>query len=90
MSNKKSKQNLQSLYELIANLQSAQDVQKFLEDLCTASELQAMSQRLQSAKLLLSGKTYTEVIEETGISSATLSRVSKCVKFGKGYKKFAK
>ena len=45
-----------------------------------------MAQRLYAAKLLLDNKTYEQVIEKTNISSATLSRVSKCVKFGSGYK----
>ena len=47
-----------------------------------------MAQRIRAAKLLLEGKTYNQVIEETDISSATLSRVSRCVQYGRGYKKF--
>ena len=46
-----------------------------------------MAQRLHAAELLLNGVTYERIIEKTGISSATLSRVSKCVKYGSGYKK---
>ena len=49
-----------------------------------------MAQRLQAARLLLDGATYNKVIEETDISSATLSRVSRCVQYGKGYIKFLK
>ena len=56
----------------------------FLEDLCTIKELESMCQRLQSAKMLLDGKTYNEIVEATDISSATLARVSKCVRYGKG------
>jgi TrpR-related protein YerC/YecD len=49
-----------------------------------------MAQRVKAAKLLMEGKTYEEIIRLTDISSATLSRVSKCVKYGKGYKKLLK
>ena len=49
-----------------------------------------MTQRLMAAKLLLQGKTYNQVIDATDISSATLSRVSNAVKYGKGYKQFIK
>jgi TrpR-related protein YerC/YecD len=47
-----------------------------------------MTQRIMAAKMLISGATYESVIKETNVSSATLSRVSRCVKNGKGYKKF--
>ena len=50
--------------------------------------LEKMAQRIRAAKLLSEGKTYNQVIEETDISSATLSRVSKALRYGKGYKKF--
>ena len=56
----------------------------FLEDLCTIKELESMAQRLKAAKMLLDGKTYHEIVEETDISSATLARVSKCVHYGNG------
>lgn len=47
-----------------------------------------MAQRVKAAKLLIDGKTYHQVIEQTDISSATLSRVSRCVQYGQGYRKF--
>ncbi len=65
-------------------LQTVEEAEKFLDDLCTIKELEAMSQRLYAAKMLLQGKTYNEVVEETDISSATLARVSKCVRYGDG------
>lgn len=74
------------LFEAILKLQSVEDCQKFFEDLCTYKEISAMSQRIQSARLLAEGKTYEQIIKETDISSATLSRVNKCLKFGEGYK----
>ena len=49
-----------------------------------------MSQRIEAAKCLIAGETYEEVIKKTGISSATLSRVSRCVKYGNGYKSVLK
>ena len=60
-----------------------------LEDLCTYTEVEQMAQRAKAAQLLKEGKTYTEVIAATNISSATLSRVSRCVRYGSGgYEKF--
>jgi TrpR-related protein YerC/YecD len=78
------------LYKIIASLETIEEVDELLEDLCTYKEIEQMSQRIKAAKLLLEGDTYEEVISKTNISSATLSRVSKCVKYGKGYKKFIK
>ena len=78
---------LEMLYELIPLIESREDCRELLEDLCTYKEINAMAQRLHAARLLLEGVTYEQIIEKTGISSATLSRVSKCVKYGSGYKK---
>ena len=78
------------LYEVIAGLDSAEDCQLLFEDLCTHKEIEKMAERLYAAKLLLEGKTYSQVIAETDISSATLSRVSRSVQYGKGYRKVLK
>ena len=75
------------LYKAILSLKSEEDCKIFFEDLCTMKELDSMAQRIQSAKLLLKGETYEKIIAKTEISSATLSRVSRCVKYGEGYKK---
>jgi TrpR-related protein YerC/YecD len=75
------------LYETLANINTEKEVKAFLQDLLTPQEIEQFSQRVTSAKLLMEGKTYNEVIDETNISTATLSRVSRCVQFGKGYKK---
>lgn len=83
MSNKR----VEKLYEVLAALENKKACAELLEDLCTYKEIESMAQRLQAAKLLMEGDTYESIIEKTGISSATLSRVSKCVKYGKGYKK---
>ncbi len=82
--------DVKELYSLILSLESTDDCAELFEDLCTAKELEQMSQRVKAARLLLSGKTYNQVMEECEISSATLSRVSRCVQYGKGYKKFVK
>ncbi len=78
---------IEQLYHLIANLQSKEDVALLLDDLCTYKELEYMAQRVEAARLLLDGRTYNEVTERVNISSATLSRVSKCVKYKEGYRK---
>ena len=72
------------LFETVLKLKTVEDCEEFFSDLCTMKELQSMGQRLKAAKMLLEGKTYNEVIEATDISSATLARVSKCVRYGDG------
>ena len=84
------KKNTKELFELILSLKTVDDCEKFFEDLCTYKELESMAQRLKSAKMILNGNTYEQIIKETDISSATLSRVSKCVKYGEGYKNYIK
>ena len=80
---------IHELYEAFVALDSEEACKQLLEDLCTRKEVEQMAQRLRAAKLLMEGKTYTQVIEQTNISSATLSRVSRCVQYGSGYRKFA-
>lgn len=82
---------LAELYNTLASLQTADDVKTLFEDLCTYKEIEQMAQRITAARLLLEGNTYARVIERTDISSATLSRVSRCIQHGSGgYKKFIK
>jgi TrpR-related protein YerC/YecD len=78
-------EKITELYRIIANLTTIQECEIFFEDLCTNKEVEKMAERLHAAKLLMAGKTYNQVIAETDISSATLSRVSRCVQYGKGY-----
>ena len=82
--------DIKELYSLILSLESKEDCCDLFEDLCTAKELEQMAQRVRAAKLLISGKTYNQVMDQCEISSATLSRVSRAVQYGKGYKKFIK
>lgn len=81
-------EDIKELYALVLSLENADDCANLFEDLCTAKEIEQMAQRVKAAKLLLEGKTYNQVMEQCEISSATLSRVSRCVQYGKGYKKF--
>lgn len=73
------------LFKTILSLKNEKECAAFFEDLCTVKEIDSMTQRITAAKLLISGETYEKIISETDISSATLSRVSRCVKYGKGY-----
>jgi TrpR-related protein YerC/YecD len=78
---------LGDLFEIIVRIENVKDCEYFFDDLCTKKEVEQMAQRVKAAKLLIEGKTYSQVISETEISSATLSRVSRCVQYGKGYTK---
>ena len=73
------------LYDLIASIDDPLIVRALFEDLCTARELEKMAERCWAARLLMEGNTYNQVMERSDISTATLSRVSRCVQFGKGY-----
>lgn len=84
------KKDIKELFELILTLKTQEDCEKFFDDLCTYKELEAMAQRVKAAKMIIKGNTYEQIIKETEISSATLSRVSKCVKYGNGYKNYIK
>lgn len=88
MEEQEKEQMIQNLYELFVQIGSVEDCRILLDDLCTNKEVEQMAQRLKAAQLLKQGHTYTQVIEMTDISSATLSRVSRCLKYGKGYRKF--
>ena len=73
------------LFDTILKLRTREDCAAFFADLCTEKEVENMASRLAAAKLLLEGKTYLQVIDSVEISSATLSRVSRCVRHGTGY-----
>lgn len=79
-----SKELFNELYETLLKVENKEEMALFLDDLCTMKELESMAQRLKAAKMLLDNKTYNEIVEETDISSATLARVSKCVRYGQG------
>ena len=74
----------QALYEALVSLQSVEECRTFLADLCTIKEIVAMAQRLEIARLLDRGDSYVETVEQTGASSATVSRVNRCLNYGNG------
>ena len=63
-------------------LQTPEECLRFLQDLCTSSELQEMSRRLHAAKMLKNNYIYSDIAQQTGLSTATISRVNRCLKFG--------
>ena len=71
-----------ALYEQIVALNNVDECFRFFQDLCSITELRAMEQRFDVAKLLYDGKVYTEIVERTGASSATISRVNRALKYG--------
>lgn len=76
------------LYDAVARLSSKEDCRAFFEDICSLKELHAMAQRLQVAKMLNEGMSFNQISEKTGASTATISRVSRCLSSGSGgYKK---
>ena len=81
---------IETLLRLILSLDNIEDCKALFDDLCTRKELEKMAERLYAAGLLLEGKTYNQVISQADISSATLSRVSRCVQYGNGYAKLLK
>ena len=72
------------LFEGILKLETVEECYRFFTDICTIKELQAMTQRLQVAKQLYEGRNYNEVYQDTGVSSATICRVNKCLNYGDG------
>ena len=74
----------EEMYKAILTLNTVEELMKFFDDLCTVSELQAMEQRYQVAVLLSEGMIYNDILEKTGASSATISRVNRCLLNGAG------
>ncbi|MDR2202679.1 MAG: hypothetical protein LBP26_08015 [Clostridiales bacterium] len=75
---------LNRLFDALARLKTRGEFHAFFDDLCTIAELEALSQRFAVARLLSEGKTYNEAASATGASSATISRVNKCLLHGAG------
>ena len=72
------------MYKYILQLIIEEECMKFFDDLCTVTELQAMEQRYQVAVLLEQGLIYNDILEQTGASSATISRVNRSLQYGNG------
>ncbi len=76
------------LFKAILSLETIEDCYSFFADLCTIPEIGEMARRLTAAKMLSDGIKYTEIAAQTGLSTATISRVNRCLKYGDGgYKK---
>lgn len=82
MSQKIRDEKIDFLFKAILNLEDRDECYSFFEDLCTISELQEMSKRFYAAKLLYDNRIYNDIAELTGLSTATISRVNRCLKYG--------
>lgn len=88
MNRKLKDEDMDILFRGILKLQTVEDCYDFFEDLCTIAELRAMVQRFQVARMLDEGRIYSDIVQETGASTATISRVNKCLVYGSdGYRK---
>ena len=83
-------EKMEKLFQLMVSIDNLDDCKALLGDLCTMKELENMAERLHAARLLMAGNTYNQIMAQADISSATLSRVSRCVQYGKGYSKLLK
>lgn len=87
MNSKLKNENNDFLFECILSLKTVDECYSFFEDICTASELQEFGKRLKAAKMLTEGRQYSEITEQTGLSTATISRVNRSLRYGTdGYK----
>ena len=82
MNSKIRDENVDFLFEAILTLKSVDECYEFFEDLCTINEIRDMSQRLEVARMLEAGEKYDQIEKETGASTATISRVKRCLKYG--------
>ena len=81
---KRNMQAVEKLYKAILTLKDSEECALFFEDICTIQELETFAQRLEVAAKLAEGKSYQEVNKLTGASTATISRVGKCINYGAG------
>ncbi len=88
MPNKNFEGNLDFLYQLILSIETKEECEAFFDDLCTVTELATLSQRAVVAKMLKQNKVYSDIVSQTGASTATVSRVKRSLAYGKnGYDK---
>jgi len=80
--------DVENLLLVLSKVKDKDECYKLLMDVCTIKEIKDMAQRLETARLLSGGKSYNEIVEQVGASSATISRVNRCLQYGEGgYKK---
>lgn len=84
MNKKNKKPRSDEMYKAILKLETLDECKNFFDDLCTVTELQSLEQRYQVATYLSKGMIYNEILEKTGASSATISRVNRSLQYGKG------
>jgi len=84
MNKQNRKPNNDGMYQAILSLKTVEECAAFFSDLCTVTELQALGQRYQVAALLSQGMIYNDILEQTGASSATISRVNRSLQYGEG------
>ncbi len=75
---------VRAFFEAVLTLQNAEECRCFFEDVCTVKEIREISQRLRVAGMLREGTSYAVINSETGVSTATISRVSRCLEYGSG------
>lgn len=84
MITEKEKQNLNQFYRAVLELRDEEECRRFFDDVATIKEILDLSARLEVARLLDDGSVFSEISRETGASSATISRVNKCLTYGEG------
>ncbi len=82
MNEKLRDKNIDLLFRAVLTLESPEDCSRFFDDLCTMPELKAMSQRLEVARMLSQRQVYSDIVEKTGASTATISRVNRALNYG--------
>ena len=82
MEDKNRQEQTDFLFRAILSLNDVDECCAFFSDLCTASEIREMAKRLEAARMLNENRIYTDVAKATGLSSATISRVNRCLKYG--------
>lgn len=82
MNNKIKDEAMDLLFDGILQLKTREECYRFFEDLCTVSELKSMSQRMEVAMMLTNKSIYTDIAAKTGASTATISRVNRCINYG--------
>ena len=82
--NPRRNETIDALFDAILSLETREECYDFFEDLCTVKEISDMAQRLEAAKLLLDGSTYERIVKTVEISTATISRINRCIQYGTG------
>ena len=82
--NPRRNETIDAWFDAILSLETREECYDFFEDLCTVKEISDMAQRLEAAKLLLDGSTYEQIVKTVEISTATISRINRCIQYGTG------